>query len=658
MLFKLSLRNVKRSFKDYAIYFTTLILAVSVFYIFNTLSSNEFLETVFLPGSSTSELTQIMGALSVFVSIILAFLIVYANHFILKRRMKELGIYLTLGMERRDIMKMLWGETLLIGLASLAVGIGLGIPLSQVFATFLFDFVGVYLEQLTFVFSATVFWQTVLNFGTIFLTVIFLNSINVRRFKIIDLIYGKQKQPMKNASIWVSLGSALVALATLWYAYGQVLQPGAVFTLFDHGYVPLLRVFAAGFVGTFAIFLSLAGLIIFFMGKSKSYFRHLNMFTMRQLSRRIHLNWLSLSMICLMIMLSISSLAAGRTLEVFMANEQGFTAPFDVSLSVWLFPEVELDLDLSELTDEVVTLQQFGMPIGLNEVVSLGGNWAGVVLNAFSYEEAGPILARQGLHLDIAENEAVLLINNPEADVLPDILVDTITIDGMEFDLVPFILEDSDTGLFTSMLWVSSRYVLIFNNEEVFASEEVWESFKILNFDYRGPLREFEPIVGDTLERLMQPYFDNNIIAGAQWDSRSRLVQESSFLSLIWMFISFYLGIIFLLVSMSVLALQQLIDVVDSEKRYLILEKMGAESSMLKRSLLSQVAVYFLIPLLVGSLHSVVALRFLYQTLAEETTRGFDNIGIVVTSFAFVLVIYVVYFGVTYWQGKRMLFKG
>ena len=120
MLFKLSLKNLKKSIKDYAIYFLTLVLGVAIFYMFNSLDSQQAMLEV---SSSTRELIKLMigmlGIVSVFVAVVLGLLIVYANNFLINRRKKEFGIYMTLGMGRRQISKIILLETIFVGIISL-----------------------------------------------------------------------------------------------------------------------------------------------------------------------------------------------------------------------------------------------------------------------------------------------------------------------------------------------------------------------------------------------------------------------------------------------------------------------------------------------------------------------------------------------------------
>ena len=104
MLFKLSFRNMKKSFKDYAIYFLTLVLGVAIFYMLNSIDSQQAMIEV---SQSTREMIQLLiemlGMVSVFIAIVLGFLIVYANNFLINRRKREVGIYMSLGMGRRQI---------------------------------------------------------------------------------------------------------------------------------------------------------------------------------------------------------------------------------------------------------------------------------------------------------------------------------------------------------------------------------------------------------------------------------------------------------------------------------------------------------------------------------------------------------------------------
>jgi len=194
MLFKLSLKNIKKSIKDYTIYFFTLILGISIFYVFNALDTQTAMMEV---SSSTRELIKLMmtmmSAVSVFVSFILGFLIIYASRFLIKRRNKEFGIYLTLGMSKRKISFVLFFETLIIGILSLAVGLGLGTLLSQLMSIIVVNMFEANLTKYTFVFSSSACIKTILYFSVMYLFVMLFNTISVSKCKLIDLLHGNKK---------------------------------------------------------------------------------------------------------------------------------------------------------------------------------------------------------------------------------------------------------------------------------------------------------------------------------------------------------------------------------------------------------------------------------------------------------------------------------
>lgn len=194
MLFKLSIKNITKSIKDYAIYFFTLVLGVAIFYVFNAIDSQTVMLNV---SSSTSEIirlmTTILGGVSVFVSFILGFLIIYASRFLIKRRNKEFGIYLTLGMSKRKISLILFFETLIIGVISLGVGLALGIVLSQLMSILVANMFEADLTKFQFTFSSSAALKALLYFSIMYLIVMIFNTIIVNKCKLIDLLHGNKK---------------------------------------------------------------------------------------------------------------------------------------------------------------------------------------------------------------------------------------------------------------------------------------------------------------------------------------------------------------------------------------------------------------------------------------------------------------------------------
>ena len=329
MLFKLSFRNITRSIKDYAIYFFTLVLGVTLFYVFNSVGSQAaVLELNNSRKLIVDLLAKILSGMSVLVVFILGALIIYASRFLIKRRNKEFAIYLTLGMSKRKISRLLFFETLMIGVISLGVGLLLGIGVSQLISVLIAKLFETNMDKFTFVFSEKAFFDTILYFGLIYLIVIFFNTIIVGRLKIIELLQGSKKSekaflknPLLRAIVFV------VSASVLGYAYWWVNNDKV--SLMDRVY-NLLWPVIAGVVSTFLIFWSLSGLIMEIVTRSKKfYFKGLNSFVFRQISSKVNTAVISMSLISLLLFLTISILSLCFSINESMKKEFAYNTPVD-----------------------------------------------------------------------------------------------------------------------------------------------------------------------------------------------------------------------------------------------------------------------------------------------------------------------------------------
>ena len=194
MLTKLAVKNAKNAFKDSIIYFITLVLGVSIFYIFNSIYAQEkIMSSVEYAQESLKAIGEAMSYVSVAVAVILAFLVVYANNFFIKRRKKEFGIYLTLGLSGRQVTFILIVETVIMGIVALGIGIVLGILGSQLMSIFTAKMFEINMSSLTFIIAYKAIWKSILYFAVIFLLAMAINVFTIGRLKLIDLLYGKSK---------------------------------------------------------------------------------------------------------------------------------------------------------------------------------------------------------------------------------------------------------------------------------------------------------------------------------------------------------------------------------------------------------------------------------------------------------------------------------
>ena len=260
MLFKLAFKNIKKSVSDYAIYFFTLVLGVAIFYVFNAIDSQTAMMKV---SEGTRDIIDLMlnmlSGVSVFVSFVLGFLIIYASRFLMKRRNKEFGIYMTLGMSKGKISKILVVETFLIGLLSLVVGLLLGTVLSQVMSVIVANMFEADLTEFTFVISTDAIVKTIIYFGIMYLLVMIFNTISVSRCKLIDLINANKKtETVKLKNPYLCIIIFIVAVSILGYSYYSVTID--VENLRETWQIFLI--IGLGALGTFLLFFSLSGLVL------------------------------------------------------------------------------------------------------------------------------------------------------------------------------------------------------------------------------------------------------------------------------------------------------------------------------------------------------------------------------------------------------------
>ena len=194
MFSKLALRNVTRSVGDYTVYFLTIAFGVCLFYTFNSIEGQGAMS--FLASADNPVVGGILAMInvfSVFVSVVLAGLILYANNFLIRRRKRELGTYFMLGMDPGRVSRLLLLETFFIGLAALAVGLVLGALLSHGLSLLTLSMFQVPMMEFHLSFSVEAAVKTAGYFAVIFLIVIFFNNISISRAKLIDLMQDSRK---------------------------------------------------------------------------------------------------------------------------------------------------------------------------------------------------------------------------------------------------------------------------------------------------------------------------------------------------------------------------------------------------------------------------------------------------------------------------------
>lgn len=348
MLCKLAWGNVRRAGCDYLVYLLTLTLGVTVFYAFNTISMQ-----VDIAGIDEEGLAQVMGSilgyLTYFLAGVMAFLMVYANDFIMKRRKKEFGLYQVLGMGRGRVATIMALETVIVSVVAFVAGIVLGVGLSQLMTFFTASLFKTQIANFHFFFSVNAFNLTLACMLVMFVLTLLLNLRAVRRTKLIELMGAERRnESIKTRNPWIAIAIFAVGVVLVGVAYYRLLRDGFPLTATDSKLQEAMNQFgittAMVTVGTFALFWGLSGMLIKLLQSLRSvYWRGLNMFTVRQLSAKVNTVCFSMGVIAMILFLAITSVTCGMSIANVMNENLERYTPADMSQTYIYYTPETLD---------------------------------------------------------------------------------------------------------------------------------------------------------------------------------------------------------------------------------------------------------------------------------------------------------------------------
>ena len=348
MLCKLAWGNVRRAGRDYLVYLLTLTLGVTVFYAFNTISMQ-----VDIAGIDEEGLAQVMGSmlgdLTYFLAGVMAFLMVYANNFIMKRRKKEFGLYQVLGMGRGRVATIMALETVIVSVVAFVAGIVLGVGLSQLMTFFTASLFKTQIANFHFFFSMHAFNLTLVCVLVMFVLTLLLNLRAVRRTKLIELMGAERRnESIKTRNPWIAIAIFVVGAVLVGVAYYRLLRDGFPLTATDSKLQEAMNQFgittAMVTVGTFALFWGLSGMLIKLLQSLRGvYWRGLNMFTVRQLAAKVNTVCFSMGVIAMLLFLAITSVTCGMSIANVMNENLERYNPVDVSQTYVYYTPDTLD---------------------------------------------------------------------------------------------------------------------------------------------------------------------------------------------------------------------------------------------------------------------------------------------------------------------------
>ena len=673
MYSKIAISNVKKSFKDYTIYFLTIAFAVCIFYSFNSIESQKaLLDMNKNQAEYMTIITTLISVVSVFVSFILGGLILYANNFLIKKRKKELGIYMTLGMRKGKISTILLMETLIVGILSLIAGLLLGLVVSQGLSLFTAKLFDVEMAQFKFVISGSAILKTILYFALIFGVLMIFNTRIIAKYKLIDMLTAARKsENIKIKSPVVSSIIFVVAMIILGTAYYLVSESGL-----NPEKLGFKLSIVFGIIGTAGFFYGIAGFLLAIIQRSKNiYLKKLNIFVTRQISSKVNTNFVSMTVISLMLFITIVLLSTGLSFK--SALEKGIIAPFDASVKLFTdedskYKSMEevfkaINYDFKEEDPTFITSYTIdGIdPNTMLKDYSVGdfkkslddGKYRWEHIDALKISDYNKIRSLYGEKpLTISDSEILVTSNFTAAKNSVKNFIEKspqVNINGKEYKVANkeylseaiYNSEIADNVLtiivpddFKDMTLDSAYMNMNYKNPNNPAEEEEIKSL----FDSLSGYKSEGPLGGSYTKGADDEIHNLPMIRA----TKTQVYEQSKGFTTMILYIGLYLGIVFLISSAAVLALQQLSEASDSSDRYKSLKKIGATEKMINKTIFTQTVIYFVMPLTLAIVSSIVGINVVNKFIA---LYGKPNIGpTALLTLGLLVIVYGGYFYVTY----------
>ena len=662
MYSKIALKNVKKSIKDYTIYFLTLTLAVCIFYSFNSIESQKaIIENNNLGSGFVEALSNVMYYVSAFVAFILGGLILYANNFLIKKRNKEMGIYMTLGMSKNKISKILILETLIVGGLSLLGGLIIGVLVSQVVSVLvanLFDLKG---SGYVFTISIQAIGKTILYFGVMFILVMIFNSFVISKYKIIDLLSASRKTEeikFKNPIVYVV--TFIVCVISLAIAYTFVLKMGVEGISEYECIIPISLLI----IGTILFFFSLAGFILYVVKKNKNvYFKGLNIFVIKQINSKVNTNFMSMSVICLMLFLTINMLSTGFSFKNAIESGLEKSTPFDASAYMQISPYGK-DKDIKKFLDYI------GFKFDKNDKVAYYNEYRDgkIISDIIPLNDDVERLDYNISYIKISDYNKMREIRNEEPI---DLNKDEVLITSNLYKLLPsiekYMKNNNAIKMDGKTYYIKNKEVIKENlktdytqnniftlvvNDELCNNMNIFSSNVSVNFvgnDKDIKAADFDYVINS----YRTDDIDYDELGLVMANTRNQIYEENKGTTSIILFIGIYMGLVFLISSMAILALQQLSEASESIERYKSLKRLGVSTESINKTIFVQTLIYFSVPVALAVAHSVVGIAVSNDFISMYNQP--DIVGSSLITAGIFFVIYVIYFYITYSGYKNIV---
>ena len=675
MLGKLSFRNAKRQARDYVIYFITVIISVALMFSFNSIAvSNDIKEL----STYMEYFSKAITGISIIIILVMAWLINYCMRFMLEKRSKEFGTYQILGIEKKSISNMFTLENLIIGAIAFIIGIIVGTFLYQIFTSIIMNlFSRAYKIDITFDLKAV--GMTAIYFFGIFGLVLLNCRRKIKKTKVYDLLYADKKN--ENNIIRNSKGNIIIFILSILLLVGALIITHKEFSNASNmGGRNILIAIIMLIVGIYLFYISLSSFIVkrYLNNKSRKYKKD-NMFLYRNLTSKINTMSVSIGTIALMFTIIIIGGNVALLMNNMLSNEIEMGYPFEIMVSsadgdFSKYKEyIEANAEVKDLYEyRIYNIKKTGISKAFDgtKFEGAGVEEIDTVISLKDYNKLREILGYEKVSMQddeiiinclktvkapldnyIKENNNIKVVGNDVT--IKEIRGENLAQVGFNGYYYLIIVPDSlipkveqeDSNLRNE---VGDSYYLDFPYNLVATTEEMTdEKFydELCNFI----LTEEKQITGDLNGEEKE--YTMEISLGNVQTKGERMSQAKSFYAII-SFLAFYIALVFVMATATLLAIQQLSDSEKYKYRYELLKKLGMDESQMNRTIFKQLFFYFVTPIILPIIISIpatlsVASIFTIAVTWEEILR---NMLIV---FGMLILVYGIYFIATDVQFNR-----
>ena len=646
---KLAVSNLIKNRKLYYPFALAVLLAVTITYLFYSLSLNPNIGKI--RGGETISMTLALGM--VVVTIASGIIVLYANSFVMKNRSKELGVYGMLGLEKRHLISMVFKELLIFGSLTLTAGLGLGALFDKLIFALLLKLMKMKVELVS-TFQPIVFILVLIVFGAIFLGLIFINAFRIARMNALQLSREKASGEKKGRFLGLQTILGLISLGAGYYLAVTVENPLSAVLIF---FVAVLLVI----LGTYLLFN--AGITVFLQILKKNkryYYQPNNMISVSNLIFRMKKNAVGLATIAILSTMVLVTMSA--TTSVFKGSEtfKKVMNPHDFGITGQnvekedinkLLDQYASDKGLTVTKKEVLTYSNFGVANqeGTKLTIFEKGQNRVQPKTIFMVFDQKDYENMTGQKLALSGKEVGLFTKNKELQGQKELTLNDQTYTIKEEIKKDFILEHVPNQY--NILTSDYNYLVV---PDLKAFLDQYPNSSIFNQYYGGmnvTASEDEQLkIADDYSKFVNN-FNRELNKEGSYVYGSNLADSSAQVSALFggvFFIGIFLSIIFMVGTVLVIYYKQISEGYEDRERFIILQKVGLDQKQIKQTINKQVLTVFFLPLLFAFLHLAFAYHMLSLILKVIGVLDATMMLTVTLSIcAIFLIVYVLIFMIT-----------